>query len=160
MNILGFNPSHHGSVCLLQDGELKFFIQEERVGNREKYTAYPFRSFIDILQNYKIDYITWGTPSMLFPISLKTTFPYWLALAIHIILSQKALIFQTLIICHAAHSFYNSGFKECNRNSIDGVGSEIIDAKEFTRETETIFQCSYPNNLIFYIKIKLKYKMR
>jgi predicted NodU family carbamoyl transferase len=41
MKILGFNPSHHGSVCLLEDGELKFFIQEERIGNREKYASYP-----------------------------------------------------------------------------------------------------------------------
>jgi predicted NodU family carbamoyl transferase len=40
MKILGFNPSHHGSVCLLEDGEIKFFIQEERI-NRKKYDAYP-----------------------------------------------------------------------------------------------------------------------
>ena len=146
MNILGFNPSHHGSVCLLQDGELKYFIQEERVGNREKYTAYPFRSFIDVLQNYKIDYITWGTPSMLFPISLKTTFPYWLALANSYYPESKGLdLSNSHHLCHAAHSFYNSGFKECLGIVVDGVGSEIIDAKEFTRETETIFHCSYPN---------------
>jgi predicted NodU family carbamoyl transferase len=66
MNILGFNPFHHGSVCLLEDGELKFFIQEERIGNRKKYQPYPFRSFIDIIQNYKIDLITWGAPSVKF----------------------------------------------------------------------------------------------
>jgi carbamoyltransferase len=145
MNILGFNPSHHGSSCLLQDGELKYFIQEERIGNREKYASYPFRSFIDVLQNYKIDYITWGTPSMLFPISSHANFPYWGTLAYSYHPKTKFFDFSNSHhLCHAAHSFYNSGFKECLGIVIDGVGSKIIDAKELTRETETIFHCSYP----------------
>ena len=67
MNILGFNPSHHGSVCLLQDGEIKYFIQEERIGNREKYAGYPFRSFIDILEKYQIDSIITATPGLKYP---------------------------------------------------------------------------------------------
>ena len=54
MNILGFNPSHHGSVCLLQDGELKYFVQEERL-TRKKYNSHPFKAIITFLQNYTID---------------------------------------------------------------------------------------------------------
>ena len=62
MNILGFNPSHHGSVCLLKNGKVEYFIQEERL-TRHKYDAYPFTSFINLLQNHEIDIITWATPS-------------------------------------------------------------------------------------------------
>jgi predicted NodU family carbamoyl transferase len=38
---------------------------------------------------------------------------------------------------HIAHSFYNSGFKECIGIVIDGLGSIIV--KEFIPETETIY---------------------
>ena len=48
MTILGFNPSHHSSVCLLEDGEIKYFIQEERL-TREKYDGYPFKTFMIII---------------------------------------------------------------------------------------------------------------
>jgi len=31
MYILAVNISHHASVCLLKDGEMVFFLEEERV---------------------------------------------------------------------------------------------------------------------------------
>jgi predicted NodU family carbamoyl transferase len=30
-NILGINTSHNGSVCVLADGEIDFFLEEERL---------------------------------------------------------------------------------------------------------------------------------
>ena len=144
MNILGFNPGHHGSACLLQDGEIKYFIQEERIGNRKKYCNYPFISFIDILQNYKIDYITWGTPSVFYSMSTNDTTPLWchLAYSYNPIFSYKEYS-DSHHLCHAAHAFYNSGFKECLGVVIDGLGSFI---KDIDHETETIFKCSYPGD--------------
>jgi len=152
MTILGFNPSHHGSVCLLEDGELKFFIQEERVGNREKYAGYPFRSFIDILQNHKIDIISWGSPSMLYlaeSMDIKKFHPcsYWQIIA-HSYYEDIASVDHSSSghhICHVAHSFYNSGFKEAIGIVIDGMGS-VVNTREGGQETETIFECSYPSN--------------
>ena len=157
MNILGFNPSHHGSVCLLQDGELKYFIQEERIGNRKKYTGLPFKSFIDVLQNYKLDFITWGTPSIEYNISNKTTslFPYWQSLAWSYHSEIRYYDFSPDFHhqLHAAHSFYNSGFKKCIGVIIDGCGSDVKLATDQNsprtfvgQETETIFECSYPFN--------------
>ena len=145
MKILGFNPSHHGSVCLLEDGELKFFVQEERIGNREKYAAYPFRSFIDVVQNYKIDYITWGTPSQRYELSLLDNTSYWNCLAYSYCPVLKYVDFSANSHheCHTAHSFYNSGFKKAIGVVIDGLGSGI---KEYGQETETIYECSYPSN--------------
>lgn len=148
MKILGFNPSHHGSVCLLEDGELKFFIQEERIGRREKYTAYPFLSFINLIQNNKIDFISWGTPALKFTLALGTDFPYWQQLAYSYNTEVKSADFSPNHhhSCHIAHSFYNSGFKKAIGIVIDGVGSETKDhdTKEIGRETESIYECSYP----------------
>ena len=150
MNILGFNPSHHGSVCLLQDGELKYFIQEERIGRREKYTAYPFKGFIDILQKYKIDHITWGTPSMRYPISSKILFfPYWQQIAFTYSPNVKFTdISSNHHLCHISHSFYNSGFKKCIGVVIDGLGSNFFNTKkqDIGQETESIYTCSYPHS--------------
>ena len=145
MNILGFNPGHHSSVCLLQDGELKYFIQEERIGNRKKYTAYPFRSFIDILQNYKIDYIAWGTPSLSYLNSNIDNLPYWQTLAYKYFPEVMSKDFSNSHhLTHVAHSFYNSGFKESIGIVIDGVGSILEDIGKNFREVESLYYCSYP----------------
>jgi carbamoyltransferase len=150
MKILGFNPAHHGSVCLLEDGELKFFIQEERIGSREKYASYPFGSFIDILQNHKIDIISWGTPSIIYPESSCSDIPYWYRIANyhHPSSLYKDFSPDSHHRCHIAHSFYNSGFEKCIGIVIDGAGSSIADQNQrnIGQETETIYECSYPNN--------------
>ena len=143
MNILGFNPSHHSSVCLLQDGEITHFIQEERIV-RKKYIDYPFKSFINILQNYTIDYITWGSPSMTFYLwGNQHKRPYWGEIARRF--SPKVKYFDISNhhhLCHVAHSFYNSGFKKSLGIVIDGMGSGYKDNDN--RETESIYVCSYP----------------
>ena len=146
MKILGFNPNHHGSVCLLEDGELQFFIQEERIGIREKYTGFPFKSFIEILKAHKIDYITWGAPSIFYTInSLNPQFTYWQKIAETFGSPIRAKDFSPTYhhVCHTSHAFYNSGFKESIGVVIDGTGSSFND---WGNETETIFKCSYPYN--------------
>ena len=153
MNILGFNPLHHSSDCLLQNGKIKHFIQEERI-NKRKYDAFPFRSLIDYFQNYKIDIITWGAPSVEFLLSsvapLKSS-PYWYKLGISYNPNLKLKDYSSEHhLCHAAHSFYNSGFDEAIGIVIDGMGS--LYKKNNYRETESIFYCSYPS------KFKTLYK--
>mgnify|MGYP003638321376 FL=1 len=143
MNILGFNPSHHGSVCLLQDGKIKHFIQEERVGNRQKYIDSPFTSFIDILLEYKIDIIAWGAPSIKYNLSNRSTMPYWHILASSYSPKVSSYDFSNEHhLTHVSHAFYNSGFKKSIGVIIDGLGSEANE--DPLRETETIFYCSQP----------------
>ena len=150
MKILGFNPAHHGSACLLEDGEIKFFIQEERVGRRKKYEGYPFISFIDILQKYKIDLITWGTPSINYHSSNYDKSPYWYSIANSFVknISHQDFSDKNHHKCHAAHSFYNSGFEDAISIVIDGLGSLLYDKNNNAagQETETIYKCSYPHN--------------
>ena len=144
MTILGFNPSHHGSVCLVEDGELKFFIQEERV-TRKKYDSHPFKSFINLIHNFQFDYIAWGTPSLYFPLTNFDQNSYWVELANKFFPNLKYYDFSPTNhhLCHVSHTFYNSGFQEAIGIVIDGVGSLVEDKGQ---ETETIFRCSYPTN--------------
>jgi len=141
MNILGVNPSHHGSVCLLQDGKIKYFIQEERL-TREKYQNIPLRSFIDILSNYDIDYVTWGTPSIKYSLRDETR-NIW-SLISKSIRNKNTKIFDFSDQhhkIHAASAFYNSGFNYAISIVIDGMGSNI---NGLGCETETIFECGSP----------------
>ena len=48
MNILAINPGHNGSAALLVDGELKFYIEEERL-SRNKYDGNPFAGIMEAL---------------------------------------------------------------------------------------------------------------
>jgi len=151
MKILGFNPAHHGSACLLQDGELKYFIQEERIGNRFKYDGLPFLSIINLIKENYFDFVAWGTPSIEYITAQNNLTPFWIELITSF--NTKAFRYQDLShshhLCHAAHSFYNSGFKSCIGVVIDGLGSDFED---WGQETESIFECSYPSNF------KLLYK--
>ena len=84
MYILGISAFYHDSAaCLLKDGEIEYFIQEER-STRKKYDAHPFHSFINAFQNHKIDIITWATPSVYYPLdgfSPEDSLPYWVKIA-------------------------------------------------------------------------------
>ena len=49
MKILGIHDGHNSSACLLEDGSIRFCIQEERLTNIKKYFGFPFRSIETIL---------------------------------------------------------------------------------------------------------------
>jgi carbamoyltransferase len=159
MKILGFNPSHHGSVCLLEDGELKFFIQEERL-TRKKYHSLPFKSFLELINTYEVDCIAWGSPGVVYPVNnLETSSSYWTQLFFHHTSKNLYSIdFSTAHhVCHISHAFYNSGFEKSIGVVIDGVGS-IINGEDIGQETETIFECSYPEKFRVLYKNIQSYK--
>lgn len=66
MNILGINISHHTSSCLLQNGEIIYFLEEERI-SRIKNHSISFSDLkfygIDVLKQYtqKIDYLIFSS---------------------------------------------------------------------------------------------------
>jgi carbamoyltransferase len=53
-NILGINPYHNGSVCVLSDGEVVYYLEEERL-TRSKYDANPFKVILETLTQFNID---------------------------------------------------------------------------------------------------------
>ena len=156
MNILGFNPSHHGSVCLLQDGEIKYFLQEERL-TRRKYDSHPFKTIFNVINNYPINYLTWAPPSLIYYCDNTNPSSYWGAFVQSFTKNQIYLVDHSNIhhIAHGAHSFYNSGFKKSLILVVDGNGSIVGDRKNIKKlkyETESIFIGEYPCKFIYLFK--------
>ena len=58
-NILAINPGHNGSACLLVDGEIKFYIEEERL-SRLKYDGNPFRGMLEAISTHEIHELVIG----------------------------------------------------------------------------------------------------
>ena len=155
MKILGFNPSHHSSTCIVNNGKIEYFIQEERI-NRMKYVSFPIESFIELLKNRTPDVVCLACASIFFPLSDQSDNNLWHVIT-DIYLKENYLFFDLSFshnqtkernkggfhhIAHASSAFYNSGFKEALCLVVDGLGSIILDSGT---ETETLFKFSYPS---------------
>jgi carbamoyltransferase len=161
MNILGINPSHHGSACLLQDGEIKLHFQEERF-TRRKYDNIPYYSIIDIALKYPIDFVALGPPSIVYPASslhYYDTRPISYFTGIVESINRSIHKYNKIVgeydfsdnhhLVHATHAFVNSGFNEAACIVIDGMGSLV---RGLGREAESIFHIKLP------FEYNLKYK--
>ena len=175
MYILGINTSHHGSICLLKDGEVVLFLEEERT-SRKKYSYITTEncSVFSTIKKYtdKVDYICFG-----YGISIPKEFcgmhdiEKFKEIANILVYSedytQYCLPDQTKILnelskvsdtntkfslveyshhnFHAAQSFYNSGFEEAICIVIDGQGCFSPENPKLF-ERESIYKFSYPNS--------------
>ena len=158
-NILGINPFHNGSVCVLSDGEIVYFLEEERL-TRKKHDANPFAVILDVLNKFKIDDIVLGginVENIREVLSYTSKNPY--ISLIEKITKRPNIFFFDLSnhhhLTHAFHSYFNSGFSEAISLVIDGGGGILpngehvketffeIDKKDFT----ILFQNSYPHSL-------------
>lgn len=152
MNIIAVNPGHNGSTAFLVDGELKFYIEEERL-SRSKYDGNPFRGILEAVR-YGVDAIVLGGTSGNF-----ATLPWTGEDAYSALVRKYCPKVQTINLGdqhhlgHAAEAFYNSGFEDAVAIVVDGAGSRHRiqldeEGKEFNEgfETESIYDCSYPAN--------------
>lgn len=150
-NILGIHPGHNSSAALISDGELIYYLEEERL-SRDKRDGNPFRSIIDICSKYKIDeLIIGGTNDPYEEVRLPWTGenPYTaLVRKFHPKVKVIWLNHQHHLL-HASCAFYNSGFDKAAVLVIDGAGSSQIhniDNEEIKGfEAESIFSAKYPN---------------
>jgi len=151
MNILAINPGHNGSAALLVDGELKFYIEEERL-SRYKYDGNPFAGMMEALK-YGVDVLILGGTSEHFPVMPWTgQDPYSCFLKKLNPDLEVANLGNVHHVGHAANAFYNSGFEQAAAVIVDGSGSErAIDINETITnrgfETETIFNCDYEEGI-------------
>lgn len=161
--IAAITRGHNGGVCLLKDGEIVFSIEEERL-SRQKYDGGPFASMMKILDyTDKLDYlvIAHTTPKEtagkidFSGEDMYTGFARKIGL---IDRNVKDRYNHPQVIdlshvhhkLHAACAFYRSGFDKAVAVIVDGAGTfidlqfgnEVITAWE----TESIFECSYPDN--------------
>lgn len=149
MKILAVNPGHNGSVCLVEDGKIIFYVEEERL-SRSKYDGNPFRAALIALQNHKVDVLVLGgTDAGSYPQLTWTGESMFHAFARKFNKDIKVVDMTSYHhIGHAASSFYNSGFDEAACVVVDGSGS-MKGARYGTNyyhgfETEAIYKMSYP----------------
>ena len=151
-NILAINPGHNGSAAFTSDGELIFYVEEERI-SRSKYDGNPFRAMLNILQTFSVDeLIIGGTSSQLHQLPWTNEDAYT-ALVRKFNPGVKVTLMGHLHhLGHAASTFYGSGFETAAAIVVDGAGSlqteKIGQTDQFAQgyETESIYHCSYPHD--------------
>ena len=143
---------HNGSTTLMKDGEVIFYLEEERL-SKMKYDGSPLLGlakvfeYVDHIDHLVVCHTHRHGPQLDW--TGEDLYHGWVRK-----LAKKKFEFQVHFIdtihheMHAACGFYNSGFETAACVIADGAGSflkyEGIDDVVF--EFETIFQASYPRN--------------
>jgi len=162
--IAGIARGHNGGVCLLKDGEVVFALEEERL-TRHKYDGGPFATMLKILEyTDELDFLIVAHTQNLQYTAGKIDFSgddvyTGLARKLGLIKRQPfngnphpqvidlSHIHHKL---HAACAFYRSGFDEAVGVIVDGAGTfidlNIGNQQTTVWETESIFDCNYPDN--------------
>ena len=162
--IAGLARGHNAGVCLMKDGEIVFSIEEERL-TRTKYDGGPLASMLKILEyTDRLDYMVISHTQSLDETAGRIDYSnedIYTGLARKMGLIESGHPFdkhpQVIDVAklhhkmHASLAFYRSGFKDAVAVIVDGAGTCFpIDADgqpKFMWETETIYNCSYPNNI-------------
>ena len=160
-NILGINPGHNGSAALLVDGEVVYYVEEERL-SRVKYDGNPFRGMLDIMNKWHVDELIiagTGQEEHKLPWTGEDAYTALVRKFYPNVKVQK--IGNEHHLGHAASAFYNSGFETAVALVVDGAGSlkkERVDEKDETLvaegyETESIWHCEYPGKFALVRKV-------
>lgn len=157
MWILGISRHHNGAICLLQDGEIKFYLEEDRL-SRLKYDGFCNHVFQEIKKfTNKLD---WVGVAGYDPLDIN--FEH-LGFNVYFLMLRKLGLVEhpnqvvdltsEHHLCHAACGFYNSGFEEAATLIIDGAGSIYGLTGDFIgRETTSIYHASYPDKFDLHFK--------
>jgi len=135
MNILGISPNHDSSVCLLSNGEIKYFSKEERL-SRVKRAADPNLVTQEALKLGPVDHVVWCPPTQ--NPSYRDEFIGDYFKDVEVTVDDLSDYHH---LTHASLGFYNSGFTEAAVVVVDRNGSIMGNS---CRESETIFMASYP----------------
>lgn len=162
--ILGISRGHNAGICLLKDGEVIFAIEEERL-TRVKYDGGPYAAMMKVKEyTDKVDYIAVSHTQSLKDTAGTVDFSgenvyVGLARKLKLIDHKVDLHNHPQVIdlssqhhkIHAACAFYRSGFDEAAAVVVDGAGSAtegtIGNIGVVVWEVESIFDCSYPNQI-------------
>ena len=150
--IVSVARGHNGSTTLLVDGEVVFYLEEERL-SRFKYDGSPLLGlqkvfdYVDHIDHLVICHTHRHGPVLDW--SGEDAYEGWVRK-----LARKRFEFQTHEIdtvhheMHAACGFYNSGFETAACVIADGAGSflQIGEIQDTCYEFETIFKAGYPGD--------------
>lgn len=155
-NILAINTGHNGSTALVSDGEIIFYGEEERFSHM-KYDANPFKSMLYVLMNYSIDeFVIGGTHEQYGQLQWTGENAYTALVRKFNPKVKVTMMGNRHHYGHASNAFYNSGFKTAVAVVVDGAGSfhqEKMGSDENSPvtggyETESIFLCGYPTEIV------------
>jgi len=130
-SVLGLNLSNNGSVCVMRDGKIAFYLESERITRKKRdHAIRSLLRYVHDIDAIAISDANWDEDSKKLISSLdlsilKSKFP-------------EAEIFDYRSQhhkCHAASAFYNSGFDNAIAVVVDSNGSKTKDGIEI----ETIF---------------------
>ena len=153
MKVLGINQGHNGSAAYVVDGELVWYIEEERL-SRSKYDGNPFRGMLEAVRS-GVDFLVIGGTSSDNPkLPWTGEDPYTALVRKFNPNVQVVNLGHQHHLGHAAMAFYNSGFETAAAVIVDGAGSfQQMQLGESENspviggyETESIYDCSYPAN--------------
>ncbi len=145
-NVMAINPGHNGSVALVCDGKLEYYIEEERM-SRQKYDGNPYMGMIYLLQRYPIDeLLICGTGQEEHRLPWTGEISYAALVRKYCSGVKTTAVWGEHHFGHALASFYGSGFESAAAIIVDGSGSrQSIEVEKDTKieayETETIFKC-------------------
>ena len=151
--IAGIARGHNSGVCLLKNGEIVFVIEEERL-TRTKYDGTPMASIVKILDyTDKLDFFVISHTQ---PDESRTDYNgekiyESLVRKLGLIDDPEKQIVEMHEHHHKMHAscaFYQSGFEKAVALIVDGAGTFYNLKNGFVNEVESIFDCSYPDQLV------------
>lgn len=157
---------HESSICILEDGDIILFLQEERVTKIKKDSLFPLK----VLEKIK-EYTNHIDHLLLVNFELQSNVEY-----VKNYLKKQNITFDKFTydvpgdyhhLAHASSAFYSSGFEEAICLVIDGSGGTYrIKEHPYIEaiETTSIFSAKYPaqfdlkfKNLIFSPHVRTQY---
>tara|TARA_R110000796_G_scaffold16811_1_gene52267 strand:- start:920 stop:2014 length:1095 start_codon:yes stop_codon:yes gene_type:complete len=162
-NILGIAPAHNSSICILSDGEIVYFLEEERL-SKVKRDGNPFTVINNIIKKYKIDEIALAGVNYQSMALIQTEEDlYYGIVRKHYPEVKFSYLGDIHHKTHSFSSFYNSGFSNALSIVIDGNGSEKIHNfnSQYIKsdEIESIIIHKYPSNNTIFNSTQLSYKL-
>lgn len=153
MKVLGINQGHNGAAAYVVDGDLVWYIEEERL-SRSKYDGNPFRGMLEAVGSGVDVLVIGGTSNDNPKLPWTGEDPYTALIRKFNPNVQVVQLGHQHHLGHAAMAFYNSGFETAAAVIVDGAGSfQQMQLGEDEGspviggfETESIYDCSYPAN--------------
>ena len=150
--ILSLARGHNGSATLMVDGEIIWYIEEERL-SRRKYDGSPLMAmqkameFVDHIDELIVCHTHRHGASLDW--TCEDMYQGWLRKISRSKFQPKVTFIDTIHHqMHATTAFINSGFESAACLIVDGAGSFLKTNEEICPDTcfefETIFKASYP----------------
>jgi carbamoyltransferase len=144
LRIVGISTAHDSSVAVYCDGQIEFFLKEERV-TRKKHDFAPYSAMSEaanFLAGKKVDALAISTVGI---IENNPNIKPLVDCAIKLFKTNNVFDFYSdHHLCHASLAFYNSGFDKAICVIVDRNGSSHPRSNKTLVESESVFLAEYP----------------